>query len=215
MNPGPANESGQGLTFTVITDNDALFSVLPAVNPTTGDLTYTTAAGANGEAGVDVTLKDDGGTANGGVDSSVPQSFLITVNETIADISVDKVVTDRNPDVGDEVVFTISVTNLGPDDATGIQVTDQLPAGLSYLGNDSGGFYDPETGIWNVGDLRNSESDSFHITAKVEQKGSITNTATVTSSSPHDPDPGNDSDDAVLNAGGKAMPWLLLLLLGG
>jgi len=63
-----------------------------------------------------------------------------------------------------------------------------------------------------VGDLGNGESDSLHITARVEQKESITNTAAVTRSSPHDPDPVNASDDAVLNAGGKARPWLLLLL---
>ena len=47
--------------------------------PTRATLTYTPAANANGLATVTVRLKDDGGTANGGVDTSGPQTFTITV----------------------------------------------------------------------------------------------------------------------------------------
>ena len=43
-------------------------------------LTYTPAANANGSATITLVLKDDGGTANGGVDTSAPQSFTIVVN---------------------------------------------------------------------------------------------------------------------------------------
>ena len=74
-----AVELGQVLTFNVTTDNDALFDVLPAIDPTTGDLTYTLAADVFGSATVTVTLTDDGGTANGGADTSAPQTFDITV----------------------------------------------------------------------------------------------------------------------------------------
>lgn len=79
ISPGPADESGQTVTFTVTTTNAALFSALPAVGPT-GTLTYTTAPNANGSATVTVVVRDNGGTANGGVDTSAPQSFLITVS---------------------------------------------------------------------------------------------------------------------------------------
>ncbi|MGJ0485597.1 MAG: PxKF domain-containing protein, partial [Methylomicrobium sp.] len=44
------------------------------------NLTYTPAANANGSATITLTLSDDGGTANGGVDTSAPQTFTITVN---------------------------------------------------------------------------------------------------------------------------------------
>ncbi|HWP55900.1 MAG TPA: Ig-like domain-containing protein, partial [Pyrinomonadaceae bacterium] len=76
---GPTDESGQTLTFTATNDNNALFSAQPAIN-STGTLTYTPAANANGTATVTVTLKDNGGTANGGLDTSAPQTFTITVN---------------------------------------------------------------------------------------------------------------------------------------
>ena len=47
--------------------NPTLFSAAPAIS-STGTLTYTPAADASGTATIDVVLKDDGGTANGGVD---------------------------------------------------------------------------------------------------------------------------------------------------
>ena len=70
ISPGPGNgDVGQTLNFIVTNDNNALFSVQPAVSPT-GTLTYTPATNANGSATVSVKLHDNGGTANGGVDTS-------------------------------------------------------------------------------------------------------------------------------------------------
>ena len=79
LNKGAANESTQTLTFALTNDNNSLFSVQPSINATTGTLTYTPAANASGVATVTVTLSDDGGTANGGDDSST-QTFTITIN---------------------------------------------------------------------------------------------------------------------------------------
>jgi hypothetical protein len=79
ISAGPSNESGQALTFVVSTNNNALFSGLPAVS-STGTLTYTPATNANGSATVTVRLVDDGGTADGGQDTSADQTFTITVN---------------------------------------------------------------------------------------------------------------------------------------
>src|SRR5262249_48910280 len=79
MSPGPADESGQSVNFLVSTNNDTLFSVLPTIT-TTGTLTYTPAPNANGTATVTVRLQDNGGTANGGIDTSGPQTFAIVIN---------------------------------------------------------------------------------------------------------------------------------------
>jgi VCBS repeat-containing protein len=78
LNAGPADESGQTLNFIVTNDNNALFSVQPAVDAS-GNLTYTLAADASGLATVSVQIHDDGGTANGAVDTSAVQTFTITV----------------------------------------------------------------------------------------------------------------------------------------
>jgi hypothetical protein len=79
ISAGPTDESGQTLNFQVSNDNNALFSVQPTIDAS-GNLTYTSAANANGSATVTVLLKDNGGTANGGVDTSATQTFTITVN---------------------------------------------------------------------------------------------------------------------------------------
>jgi hypothetical protein len=80
ISKGAANESGQALTFQVTGNtNAALFSAGPSIS-STGTLTYTPAANANGSANLTINLKDDGGTANGGVDTSASQTFTITVN---------------------------------------------------------------------------------------------------------------------------------------
>jgi hypothetical protein len=79
ISAGPANESGQALDFIVSNDNNALFSVQPAVSAS-GVLSYTPAEDANGSATVTVSLHDDGGNANGGVDTSPVQTFTITID---------------------------------------------------------------------------------------------------------------------------------------
>ncbi|HEV3002867.1 MAG TPA: DUF4214 domain-containing protein, partial [Pirellulales bacterium] len=78
--PGPPNESSQAVHFNVLSDSDpGLFSVPPHLDAS-GTLTYTPAVGQTGSALVTLALQDDGGTANGGHDTSAPQSFTITVS---------------------------------------------------------------------------------------------------------------------------------------
>jgi hypothetical protein len=77
ITPGP-NEAGQTLSFLVSNDNPSLFSTPPAIDAN-GTLTYASAAHAFGQARVTVRLHDNGGTANGGVDMSAPQTFQISI----------------------------------------------------------------------------------------------------------------------------------------
>ncbi|HEX2836409.1 MAG TPA: Ig-like domain-containing protein [Thermoanaerobaculia bacterium] len=79
ISAGPADESGQTVSFTAVNDNNALFSVQPAIDAS-GNLTFTPAANAFGSANVMVTLSDNGGTANGGADTSASQTFTITIS---------------------------------------------------------------------------------------------------------------------------------------
>jgi hypothetical protein len=81
MSAGPADESGQALTFIFTNNsNPALFAVAPAVS-SAGTLTYTPAASASGTASLKIALQDNGGTANGGINTSATQTFNITVQD--------------------------------------------------------------------------------------------------------------------------------------
>ncbi len=80
ISKGPSNESSQAVTFEIVSnDNPSLFSTAPVLS-STGTLTFTPAANKNGAANLTVRLRDNGGTANGGSDTSTIENVRITVN---------------------------------------------------------------------------------------------------------------------------------------
>ena len=56
-----------------------------------------------------------------------------------ADLNITKTVNNTTPNVGDIVTFTITITNNGPDNATGVSIEDTLPAGYGTVTNISNG----------------------------------------------------------------------------
>ncbi|NQV73659.1 tandem-95 repeat protein [bacterium] len=79
---GPSNESGQTVTMMVSVDNTGLFATGPTVT-SDGTLSFTAVPQQYGVATVEVHAMDDGGTADGGVDTSETLTFTITfVNNT-------------------------------------------------------------------------------------------------------------------------------------
>ena len=78
ISPGPESESGQSIAFHVANDAPGLFGTQPQVRPD-GTLTYRAAANASGVATVTLRAVDNGGTENGGTDTSPPQTFTIAV----------------------------------------------------------------------------------------------------------------------------------------
>ena len=78
ISAGPPDESGQVLDFIVSNDCASCFSLQPAITAN-GTLSFTPANNKRGTATVTVQLHDNGGTANGGVDTSAVQTFSITI----------------------------------------------------------------------------------------------------------------------------------------
>jgi uncharacterized repeat protein (TIGR01451 family) len=147
------------------------------------------------------------GTGNDPVPGNNSDSTTTTVNPSTgpsADISVTKNVDDASPNEGATITYTITVTDNGPDDATGVEVTDLLPSGVTYVSDDGGVSYVSGTGVWTVGSLTATSSDTLNIMATVDTATAgttITNTATRTASSPNDPTATNDSDTADITPG--------------
>ena len=80
ISAGPSDESGQQVSFEATNDNPSLFTAAgQRAISSDGTLTYTPAQNANGSATVSVKATDDGGTTDGGQDTSATQTFTITV----------------------------------------------------------------------------------------------------------------------------------------
>ena len=94
----------------------------------------------------------------------------------------------------DTVVWTLNITNNGPNDATGVIVTDVLPEGLIWICDDSNGAYDPKTGILTIGSLKVGETLIVNIITKVNKTGEIKNEANVTGNE-YDIDLDNNHDE--------------------
>ena len=148
ISAGPLDESGQVLTFTLTNDNNGLFSAQPAMDAT-GNLSFTVQADVTGTAVVTVTLQDSGGTANGGVDISIPQAFTITVNAApIANAGPDQTVfvdepvtldgtSSSDPDGNLPLAYGWQQTGGAPtvslDSATAVQPTFTAPPAPTVL----------------------------------------------------------------------------------
>jgi len=133
--------------------------------------------------------------ANGCIHTFTRPNY-ITVQDCGADLAITKTVNNPTPNVGANVVFTVTVTNHGPSGATGVTVNDQLPSGYAYVSHTaSQGTYTSGTGVWAVGSLANGASATLTLTATVQASGNYTNTASVTAATA-DPNPANNSASA-------------------
>ncbi len=89
---------------------------------------------------------------------------------------------NNNPKLGDLIQLTIKLHNQGPDTASGVSVNDKLPPGLSFISYwASIGTYDPESGLWYIGDIPYNQTAIIIIKALASQLGSFTNMVTVNS----------------------------------
>ncbi len=95
-------------------------------------------------------------------------------------------------------MYTITVTNFGPDVATGVELTDVLPLGITYVSDDGMGTYDRNSGVWVVGSLAVEASATLRITVLPNDGTAgmtLTNEVDVTRSDQQDPDNSNNHDE--------------------
>jgi uncharacterized repeat protein (TIGR01451 family) len=122
------------------------------------------------------------------------------------DLGVDKSTPSTVAGPGEEITYTVRVTNHGPSDAVGIDsVADTLPDGLTFVSASSGGSVSPDGTVrWPAMDLVAGAHRDVSVTATVDpdartvtqDDGDLDNTASV--QHPGDPNPANDTDTAVV-----------------
>jgi uncharacterized repeat protein (TIGR01451 family) len=129
------------------------------------------------------------------------ESVVVDAN---ADLVTEKTLlsADSTPAEGDSVTFLITVTNNGAAQATGVSLTDQLPAGLTFTGIAvSQGSYNSATGLWTIGTLGNGAVATIELTGTVdvgEGGNTVTNVASAATGDQPDPTTaGDDLEEAI------------------
>jgi uncharacterized repeat protein (TIGR01451 family) len=151
-----------------------------------GSITNTASVAAN---------EDDNHPANN------TESETTTVNAA-ADLAVTKTDAPDPAQVGQNLTYTIVVTNNGPQTATGVTAIDQLPknAGFGSATTTKGTCtLKPKKRQvdCSIGDMLSGESVTIVITVKPTQKGTITNTVSVSAASPPDSNTANNTATAT------------------
>ena len=126
--------------------------------------------------------------------SEIDQSDVTIVPVKIVDLVTTKTVDNSSPNQGDIVKYTLTVVNKGPSTATGVNLTDDLPAGVTYMSHvATGGTVNTYSGgLWTIGSINIGSSATLVIDAKVTAAGTtaqtaIVNTATAASGDQSDP----------------------------
>jgi uncharacterized repeat protein (TIGR01451 family) len=149
----------------------------------------TTALGAD-QRGVN---RPQGASSDIGAFERVPQ----------ADLSLSKAVSNNKAKAGDAVTYTLTLTNLGPDTANSITVTDNFPTALTYVSCSApGGSCGPQGAgvVITYSSLVANSSATITIAGRLNSGYSrgtiITNDASVQDTSPSDPDSTNNNASA-------------------
>ena len=119
----------------------------------------------------------------------------IIVNAS-ADLSIKKQVNVILIKVGDQVVYTITVVNNGPDNATNVTVNEFLPNGLIIISsNPSIGTF--ANNRWIIGDLANGQSATLILVVYAKTSGNFTNRVVVTANE-YDYNTNNTEDSVTI-----------------
>ena len=108
----------------------------------------------------------------------------------VVDLKINKTVDQTVVLVGDEVTYTITVTNLGPCIATNVNVTENMIGNVKII-NVNADIGEYNDGIWYVGTLNKDTIAKLTLTVKTLSVGIVENIVSVNSSE----DDNNTSDN--------------------
>jgi uncharacterized repeat protein (TIGR01451 family) len=148
------------------------------------------------------TVLDPDSTPGNGVITEDDYGTITLVPVPVADLSIEKTLVTTKPETGKEIVFRIRVVNSGPNDASGVKISDLIPANHVFVSSDHTAVYDSGTRTltWDLGTISASQEVEILLTLQANVAGSYSNQVQVKTSNVHDPDslPGNsdlDEDD--------------------
>jgi uncharacterized repeat protein (TIGR01451 family) len=161
-------------------------------------LTFSMTAPASGG------LITDSVTVSSSTNDPSPSNNSKSVNTTVV-AQADLAITKTGPagvTAGQNITYTVGVTNNGPSAAVGVTVSDPDPLNLTFVSN-SGACVTPYP--CNVGTLNSGQTVTITSTYSTSPSfsGNVTNTATV-SATTADPNNGNNAIGFTTNVGAQA-----------
>jgi len=132
-----------------VTDNNATTDLRDSDATAKGDISFTVGNAGENNHTLDIGYK------------SAPATPM-------TDLKLEKSVDKKTVKRGDTVVYTLTATNESSTDATGVVVTDKLPANVQWVSDDSLGTYVKETGVWTIGDVAKNASKTLNVTVTIQ-----------------------------------------------
>ncbi|MCL2531094.1 MAG: DUF11 domain-containing protein [Oscillospiraceae bacterium] len=119
-------------------------------------------------------------------DLSNNKATQLTPVNSAADLSITKSASKKDAQLGDEIIYTITLQNHGPDHAQNVSLFDDVPTGLIDVSfsDDDGITWQPWIGRHSVGLLAPDENRVYLIRGTIDEFGTIGNTAFVSSPTP-------------------------------
>ena len=223
-NTGNVTLSGVTVTDPLLTVSGGPITLAPGAS----DSTTFTGTYAITQADIDAGERDNLATAIGSPPAGGPVSDDDPHNEPIPapppDVTVSKTAVSATIVVGEEAIFSITVTNDGPGAAVGVTLTDNLPAvsGTWILGGTDAAdcliAVDGTSLTCSFGDLGSGASKSFNVSTVTDSADcdpasnsfSLPNTATVAATNEPASATGNNSDSDTITV---SCPGALFIIL--
>jgi uncharacterized repeat protein (TIGR01451 family) len=182
----PAGSLPSGVTFVDNHDGTATLAGTPA-------------AGTNGTYQFTITASN--GTVN------ATQAFTLTVVASV-DLAVTGSGSTPSTKVGVPFTDTFTVTNNGPQDATGVKLTDALPGGATLVSASpsQGTCAGTTTQVCSLGTILQGASATVAVQLNPTTQGTITDTATVAGGQA---DPNTSNNAATVTTGVTSPPTVI------
>ncbi|MBV8546382.1 MAG: DUF11 domain-containing protein [Acidobacteria bacterium] len=225
-NNGPSAASAVSLTdstpanTTFVSETQTTGSPFSCGTPAvggTGTITCSTGLFPVGSATFSITLHIAAGTTTGSIITNTanvsstttdpnPSDNSSSANTTVtaspnADLAITKTPAPGPYGTGQQLTYTIVVTNGGPSAATAVTVTDTLPAGTTLVSSTPPGACSGSPVVTcNAGTITNGGNATFTLTVTLpSSSGPFTNTAVVSAAATNpDPNPGNNTATSTI-----------------
>ena len=206
-----ATADGSSATEPAVGSSDGtVTATIPTLPADTSELVFTLVVSVNSDAADGTVVSesasithassDDPDTSNNSAGATTTVQAEPPPVEPTADLAVSQSASPGIASVGtDNVVFTVTVTNAGPDTASNVILAEALPTGLAFVSATGGGTPTDGRLTFSLGNLGVGSSTTFTIVVRPLSAGTFTTTATV-SAIERDASIGNNTAAAAANA---------------